>query len=224
MPFVQFGVNRKCQHLRIIDQVIHLYADHLFHLFNFSGGSKTIPSFIGTGFQSACWCRINPRRPSLANRRQTTRTSLTSLSYFLAIFIILRWYLHHNPSSSDFDIFIVLRHHLHHNRCTDFGLLCTKQICDGKSSTKSWITILLLQDSAQKGSMCVRCLATIPRFNPFSEWLCACSVSKCANVNRNDCENIFGKKWVSMWVTGTCRTEFGMQRNFFSPSAWRGGG
>ena len=148
----------------------------------------------------------------------------TNNSDFLDIFIILRWYLHHNPSSSDFDIFIVLRHHLHHNRCTDFGLLCTKQICDGKSSTKSWITILLLKDSAQKGSMCVRCLATIPRFNPFSEWLCACSVSKCANVNRNDCENIFGKKWVSMWVTGTCRTEFGMQRNFFSPSAWRGGG
>ena len=46
----------------------------------------------------------------------------------------------------------------------------------------------------KKDNMCVRCLATIPRVNPFSEWLCACSVSKCANVNRNDCENIFGKK------------------------------
>ena len=107
MPFVQFGVNRKCQHLRIIDQVIHLYADHLFHLFNFSGGSKTIPSFIGTGFQSACWCRINPRRPSLANRRQTTRTSLTSLSYFLAIFIILR-HLHHTSPSSSYVVAIII--------------------------------------------------------------------------------------------------------------------
>ena len=107
MPFVQFGVNRKCQHLRIIDQVIHLYADHLFHLFNFSRGSKTIPSFIGTGFQSACWCRINPRRPSLANRRQTTRTSLTSLSYFLAIFIILR-HLHHTSTSSSYIVAIII--------------------------------------------------------------------------------------------------------------------
>ena len=147
----------------------------------------------------------------------------TNNSDVVNIFIILPCHLYHTSTySSYFDIFFIRC--CHHNRCTDFGLLCTKQICDGKSSTKSWITILLLKDSAQKGSMCVRCLATIPRFNPFSEWLCACSVSKCANVNRNDCENIFGKKWVSMWVTGTCRTEFGMQRNFFSPSAWRGGG
>ena len=136
LPFVQFGVNRKCQHLRIIDQVIHLYADHLFHLFNFSRGSKTIPSFIGTGFQSACWCRINPRRPSLANRRQTTRTSLTSLSYFVDIFIIIHL-RHTSTSSSFFNIIFILCCHLHHNRCTDFGLLCTKQRCDGKSSTKS---------------------------------------------------------------------------------------
>ena len=107
MPFVQFGVNRKCQHLRIIDQVIHLYADHLFHLFNFSRGSKTIPSFIGTGFQSACWCRINPRRPSLANRRQTTRTSLTSLSYFVDIFIII--HLRQTSTSSSFlDIIFII--------------------------------------------------------------------------------------------------------------------
>ena len=103
LPFVQFGVNRKCQHLRIIDQVIHLYADHLFHLFNFSRGSKTIPSFIGTGFQSACWCRINPCRPSLANRRQTSRTSLTSLWYFVDIFIIIHL-RHTSTSSSFFDI------------------------------------------------------------------------------------------------------------------------
>ena len=187
MPFVQFGVNRKCQHLRIIDQVIHLYADHLFHLFNFSGGSKTIPSFIGTGFQSACWCRINPRRPSLANRRQTTRTSLTSLSYFLAIFIILR-HLHHTSTSSSYIVVIII------GAQTLVSCAQNKDAMENLQPRVESLYVLLLKDSAQKGSMCVRCLATIPRFNPFSEWLCACSVSKCANVNRNDCENIFGKK------------------------------
>ena len=75
----------------------------------------------------------------------------TSSSYFVDIFMIIHCHLRHTLTySSYFDIAIILCCHLRHNRCTDFGLLCTKQRWDGKSWTKSWITLLLLQDSAQE--------------------------------------------------------------------------
>ena len=156
----------------------------------------------------------------------------TNNSDFVPIFIILRWYLHHNPlpSSSYFAIFVILWR-IHHTSTSPSyfvaifviigaqTLVSCAQNKDEMENLQPRVESLYFCYKIQlkkKDNMCVRCLATIPRVNPFSEWLCACSVSKCANVNRNDCENIFGKKWVSMWVTGTCRTEFGMQRNFFS--------